>query len=257
MLIVVGTTSKAKRREAEAVLRELLPEGEALELAGYSADSGVPETPWDDQTAEGARGRAVRTREQHPDADACIGIETGLVRRQGQVFEEVWCCLVRRDGRECFGYSSGLRVPTAILDGMEQRQLTHHEMMQRLEDLHGISRSETWGAYTGGVVKRFSSFREAVRNAVVQFVAPAGSFYRWRADARPRRSRRSIGRHHLLTDGSGTMQEDLSPAGLPRTRGPLLVSGERGRAPTGASSGPSPRGPRSARGARRPAGRGR
>lgn len=178
LIIVVGTTSQTKRKVTESILRELLPEGESLELIDFCAESGVPETPWDDQIVEGARGRATRTHERHPDADACIGIENGLTTHHGQVYEETWCCVVRKDGREYLAYSSGLRVPAAILDGMKQRQLAHHEMMQRMEDLHGLPRSDTWGSYSGGVVHRRTSFAEAVRNAVVQFIAPAGSFYR-------------------------------------------------------------------------------
>lgn len=42
-------------------------------------------------------------------------LESGLVERFGQIYEEAWACVISSEMNEYFGYSSGLKVPDSII----------------------------------------------------------------------------------------------------------------------------------------------
>lgn len=177
MKVIIGSTSKRKIATVEKVLRPLFADQE-IEVSGVTAASGVPETPWDKQTFDGALARARNARNASPDADWTVGVESGLVERYGHIYEEAWCCAISTDGREYFGYSSGLKVPDVVLKRMDERHLPHYQVMKLLEEKHGLIDSETWGNYSGGTLAREVSLEEAIRNAFIQIVAPEASLYR-------------------------------------------------------------------------------
>jgi non-canonical (house-cleaning) NTP pyrophosphatase len=174
MHIVVGSGSERKIGIARQVFaRHLEVEVTAV---GCEVASGVPETPHDRETLEGARNRALACRRLH-DADYCIGLESGLVERYGQVYEEAWAIAIARDGTEHAGYSSGLRVPDYVLRRMEASGRKHYEVMTALEEELDLPH-DTWLNYSGGVLPRWVSLEEALRNAVIQALAPEASLYR-------------------------------------------------------------------------------
>jgi inosine/xanthosine triphosphatase len=174
MKFVVGSAS---HRKIVAVKKFVIlaVDQEAI-VADYPAQSGVGDTPWDEETFDGARNRAIDARE-HEDGDFFIGLESGLVERYGSVFEETWSCVIDSRGNEYFGFSSGLRVPQGIIDDMSESGMTHAQVMHRLEVEHGLEDSDTWGSYTGRVIIREISLEEALRNSLVQAFAPDDSLY--------------------------------------------------------------------------------
>jgi non-canonical (house-cleaning) NTP pyrophosphatase len=113
MRFAVGSTSERKINTVKKILKEQL--SGQYEVLGFAAKSGVPETPWDKETHDGARNRALATKQSIDDTDYCIGLESGLIERYGNVYEEAWCCIVSKDGNEFYGFSSGLKVPDYIL----------------------------------------------------------------------------------------------------------------------------------------------
>jgi inosine/xanthosine triphosphatase len=173
--IVLGSASDRKMAMAHKAARELL--GEVL-VKGYPASSGVPETPYDKETFDGARNRARDARTHHPDADLCIGLESGLIERYGHIFEEAWAAVLARDGKEYFGYSSGLKVPDFILRRMDEQKKPHSEIMTIIEEEFGKLPNDTWGTYSGGIIAREVSLEEALRNALIQVAAPETSFFK-------------------------------------------------------------------------------
>ena len=175
--IVVGSASKRKIEIVSKVIHEII-KNEIIMIEGYGAISGVPETPYDQQTFDGARNRANGSKENVPNADLYIGIESGLVERYGHIYEETWCVIVTKDGGEFYGYSSGLKVPDYIMKRMDELNLPHSEVMVILEEEYNLPDSETWGNYSGGMIAREVSLAEALRNALIQVVAPENSFYR-------------------------------------------------------------------------------
>ncbi len=177
MKIVIGSASKRKIATADKVICSLFVDRDVT-VEGVAAQSGVPETPWDKQTFDGATARARNAKAAAADADWWIGVESGLIERYGHIYEEAWCCAISADGREYFGYSSGLKVPDVVLRRMDELKLPHHQVMKLLEEKHALVDSETWGNYSGGSLTREVSLEEAIRNAFVQVVGSEKSLYR-------------------------------------------------------------------------------
>src|SRR5476649_2134638 len=122
MLFIIGTKSHRKIETVKKILQQILEETK-FELVSFDAPSNVCETPWNKETYEGARNRANGAFLAHPKAEYAIGIESGLVKRYGQIYEEAWCCVIDKSGKEFFGYSSGLKVPDYILKKMDEHKL--------------------------------------------------------------------------------------------------------------------------------------
>lgn len=178
MKYIVGSTSKRKLEVAEKVIREFFKNGATVEVEGYASASNVPETPYDKETFDGARNRAMDAKNNVSDAEYYIGLESGLVERYGRIYEESWAALLTQSGEEFFGYSSGLKVPDYVLQRMDALKMAHSEVMTILEQEHGKVPNDTWGSYSGGILIREVSLEEALRNALIQATAPEESFYR-------------------------------------------------------------------------------
>lgn len=178
MRIVVGSTSERKIEAVRRIVTELFPRDGDIDCTGTAVASGVPETPYDEQTYRGAKQRATSAREKLPQATFAVGLESGLVERYGHLYEEAWAVCIDAEGNEFTGYSSGLKVPDSVLEEMQARGKTHAEVMTILEARHGQLSNDTWGSYSGGIIARQTSLEEAIRNALVQVVAPDASFYK-------------------------------------------------------------------------------
>ena len=88
MQIIIGSTSGRKIKMAQKVADQLF--GTQINVAGCPAESEMPDTPWDKQTFDGAKNRALNARKLSPGAGYHVGIESGLVERYGHVYEEAW-----------------------------------------------------------------------------------------------------------------------------------------------------------------------
>jgi non-canonical (house-cleaning) NTP pyrophosphatase len=173
--IVVGSASKRKIDMTAKVARDVFRDPTIL-VEGYAAVSGVPETPFDKETFDGARNRAQDAKRHAREAECYIGLESGLIERYGHVFEEAWCAVLIH-GKEYFGYSSGLKVPDYILKRMDAQQKPHALIMTEIELEFTKTPSDTWGTYTGGQLLRETSLEEALRNALIQVIEAEGSLY--------------------------------------------------------------------------------
>ena len=178
MRFVIGSMSKRKIEVAEKVIRQLFLDDQGIMVEGYGAVSGVPETPYDMQTYVGAQNRARDARVHAPGADYYIGLESGLTERYGHIYEEAWSVVLTAEGKEYAGYSSGLKVPDYVLQKMDTLKMKHNEVMAILEQEHGKLPNDTWGNYSGGILIREVSLEEAIRNALIQIVAPQISFFK-------------------------------------------------------------------------------
>ena len=174
MTIALGSASKRKIATVEKFLKEFFPD---LTLRGAEVSSGVSETPHDQETKKGAHNRAIQVRILYPDSDLCIGLESGLVQRYSELYEEAWACILSKEGKSYFGYSSGLKVPNTLVTEMK-KGTPHAELMNRFDQLLGIQTKDTWGSYSGKLLSRDTSLQEALRNALIQVIAGEKSFYK-------------------------------------------------------------------------------
>jgi non-canonical (house-cleaning) NTP pyrophosphatase len=180
MKISVGTTNIQKLNAVSTVITEMNISA-SFKVSGFKADSGVSETPLDEQTVLGALHRAKSVRNAHSNQDIYIGIESGLVSRYGDMYEEVWAVVIY--GKiVCAAYSSGIKLPHTVFDHMNGNIQSHPTVMDSLREAHDIknhdeTNCDTWGDYTGNVIGRETGLKEAVRNALVQIFPGEKSFY--------------------------------------------------------------------------------
>src|SRR3989344_6066928 len=150
MKFVIGSGNERKIKVAEKIIRQMWSDGANSEVSGYPAVSGVPETPYDKQTFDGARNRALDAKTHIVDADYYVGMESGGIERYGHLYEEAWSAVITAAGEEYFGYSSGLKVPDYVLKKMNELGMEHCDVMTVLEEKHGKLPNDTWGNYSGG-----------------------------------------------------------------------------------------------------------
>ncbi len=174
MKIVLGSKTERKIKVVEKVLQVFFRE---YQLLSYKALSGVSETPWDKETYDGSINRAEDSKKNVSGVDFSIGLESGLVERYGMIFEEAWCCIILKDGKKYFGYSSGLKLPDYVTTRMKKENLAHWQLMQLMEDEFHLDDSDTWGNYSGNLISRDVSLEEALRNALIQIKEHDKSFY--------------------------------------------------------------------------------
>lgn len=177
MKFVVGSKSQRKIAVTEKVVGQLFNEKNIV-TESYDAESKVPYTPYDQQTFDGARNRAMDSKHHVINCDYYIGLESGLVERYGHMYEECWAVIITGDSKEYYGYSSGLKVPDYILQKMDDLNMEHYGVMAMIEKEFGNLPNDTWGTYSGGVLIREISLEESLRNAFIQIIAPPESFYK-------------------------------------------------------------------------------
>lgn len=177
MIIAIGSTSERKIEAVRRVFSEYIRGEDPVVCRGHAVPSGVPETPFDRQTYEGAKQRAAGAHVGEPKASYAIGLESGLVERYGHIYEEAWAVCIDAQGKEYCGYSSGLKVPDYILQEMQKLGRPHYEVMTLIENRRGHLPNDTWGTYSGGRILRSVSLEEAIRNAVIQVVADPKGLY--------------------------------------------------------------------------------
>jgi len=174
MRVIVGTNNQKKIEVVRAVCEDWLKT--ELEVEGYQAESQVPEAPHDEDTYRGALNRALDCRQSN-EGDYFIGIESGLVERYGNFFEEAWAVVIHGDKRYV-GYSSGLFLPKVVTDRMAEG-VPHNKIMEQIDDELQLppDNRDTWSRYSGKQIMRSISLEEAVRNAFLQSIPVKNSLY--------------------------------------------------------------------------------
>ncbi|MFA6297236.1 MAG: inosine/xanthosine triphosphatase [Candidatus Paceibacterota bacterium] len=175
MKISVGSKSDRKINIAKKVFSEFLSDD--IKVTGFGAKSGVPETPYGEDTFKGSLNRAKDTETNNLNFDFYVGLESGLIERYGHLYEEAWATVIK-EGKEYHGYSSGLKVPDFILDRMNESKMEHCEVMTLIEKEFGSLPNDTWGTYSGGLIERTTSLEEAIRNALIQIFSTDKGFYK-------------------------------------------------------------------------------
>jgi non-canonical (house-cleaning) NTP pyrophosphatase len=178
MKFIIGSMSARKIKIAEKIIRQFFIDQKDIYIEGFGAKSQMPDTPWDKQTFDGAKNRAIDSKFNIKDGDYYIGLESGLVERYGHIYEEAWVVVITSDNKEYNGYSSGLKVPDFILKRMDELKMEHSDVMTIIEKEYGKLPNDTWGTYSGGTLLREVGLEEALRNAFIQITAPEVSFYK-------------------------------------------------------------------------------
>ena len=108
---VLNSENQIKKIAVLEVLKLYLKNNFSLIAKNFPIN--FPETPKGKETYQGAKKRAEEIFKFYNQKIAAVGLESGLVKRFGLLFEEAWCCIIF-EKNYFFGYSSGLRLPKTI-----------------------------------------------------------------------------------------------------------------------------------------------
>lgn len=173
MKVIVGTKNLSKVNSTKNIFQEVLLPA-TLVVESYDAKSLVPEAPHGEETFDGAMNRAKECINM-TSGDYYVGVESGIVERYGNLFEETWAVVLSSSGDPYIGYSSGLLIPHVVSKRMLQGE-KHNTIMEYYDKLFELPEDsrDTWSRYTGGNISRQLSLDEAIRNAIIQ-LKPAGN----------------------------------------------------------------------------------
>ncbi len=108
--IAVGSLNPVKVSAVRSVMERVYGE---VRITAVDVPSGVPPQPFEGQTHEGSRNRALAALGDH---DMAVGIEAGVFEMLDGLYDIQHCTVVSRDGRETYGQGSGFRYPDAIAE---------------------------------------------------------------------------------------------------------------------------------------------
>ena len=163
MKIYTATKNSDKIKLLRDIAREIFSSD--VDVQGCSAKSGVSETPWERETYLGAKNRAINALQDNKGADLGVGIETGLSRRFGHIFEETWCCVVDKKGNEFWGYASGNVIPVNIKKRVVEDKKTGTRSLEVFDQ-----KTDSFSVYSGDPAIRAVCLSNAIRMALTQFV---------------------------------------------------------------------------------------
>lgn len=160
MKIIIGTKNIKKAQLVLSVFQNEFA-NEQITLENIDINSDVPNTPWEEQTYNGAINRAKNLSTSNVDYDYYIGLETGLAERYGNLFEEAWCCILDKQGRKFIGFSSGYVIDNKLKTRVQKDEVTDTKILE-IFDLQ----SNEFVMYSGNPDVRATSLKNAVSATV-------------------------------------------------------------------------------------------
>lgn len=165
----IGSLSKRKIEITQEVFAERFSK---VHIEGADVKSLVSDSPMNSDVLLGARNRAQAVSNL-VGAEFSVGIESGIVERFDALYEETWCVIIRQH-QVYQAYSSGLILPEIVSCRMLKQE--HYRVMEELETELNLPH-DTWKNYSGGIIERAVSIREAVRNCLTMCVPGPLSLY--------------------------------------------------------------------------------
>lgn len=153
--VAVGSTNPVKVR---AVVEAIGGRLKGVQVKGVEVASGVSEQPMTDvETKTGALNRA-RLALEAVGAEIGVGLEGGVFRLKGDVWNTVWCCAISSEGRVELVNGERFILPRVLAEPL----LAGEEMgpvMDRLTARKNIRHQEGMlGVVTTGWVTRVSAY---------------------------------------------------------------------------------------------------
>ena len=169
--IVVASRNPVKIGAAQDAFATLFPDA-ALEMIAVEVDSGAGDQPAsDDATRQGARTRALRSRQEEPDADFWVGLEGGIEIVDEQLMAYAWMAVQGNRGGISEARSVTLPLPPAVKElvaaGMELGK-ANDRVFSTANSKQG---GGAFGLLTDGLYTRESVYRETLVMALVPFVS--------------------------------------------------------------------------------------
>lgn len=160
MKIYIATKNERKIDLAKKILSSFFSD---VEVIGCEAKSEVSDTPWGKETYDGARNRSKNSLKENVIGDFGLGLETGLVEKYGNIYEETWCCITDKKEKEFWGYSSGNVIPEDVLKRFVQNKDTDTKSLEVFNQ-----KDNSWQLYSGNMELRDICLENAIRLAAKQ-----------------------------------------------------------------------------------------
>ena len=172
MKIVVASRNPVKIGAAKQAFDTLFP-NEILEVTGVNVDSAAGDQPDSDiATRQGARTRALNSRQAVPDADFWVGLEGGVEIIDGQLMAFAWMAVQGRVGDVSEARSTTLPLPPAVKElvagGMELGE-ANDRVFSTVNSKQG---GGAYGLLTDGLYTRESIYAQTIIIALIPFVNP-------------------------------------------------------------------------------------
>lgn len=167
-LVAVGSTNPVKIAAVRAVIARLAPDAT---IEGLQVASTVRDQPWgDEETARGARARAIAARETLG-ADLGVGIEGGVVEDERGLRTCAWAAVVGPEGREGTGGSLAMPLPPSVAE-LVRCGLELGDAMDQVAGTHDVKRGPgAVGLLTAGLIDRQRAYEALIIYALAPFLA--------------------------------------------------------------------------------------
>jgi len=170
-LVIVASQNPAKLDAAQRGFRRMFP-GENFAFQTVEVPSGVRNQPFSNQeTLQGALGRACNARQALSKADYWVGMEGGVEEMSGELAAFAWA-VVLSNGQCGKGRSATFFLPLPVTEMMRQGM----ELGEADDHIFGRTNSNQSGGaiglLSGEVITRADLIGEAVALALLPFKNP-------------------------------------------------------------------------------------
>jgi inosine/xanthosine triphosphatase len=168
--VVVASRNPVKIGATQEAFATLFPNA-ALEMIAINVDSGAGDQPdSDDATRQGARTRALRSRQAIPNADFWVGLEGGTEIVDEQLMAFAWMAVQSASGSISEARSVTLPLPPAVKElvtgGMELGE-ANDRIFSTANSKQG---GGAFGLLTDGLYTRTGVYRQTLIMALTPFV---------------------------------------------------------------------------------------
>lgn len=170
MKVVVASRNPVKIGATRQAFNTLFPDAN-VDITSVNVDSGAGDQPDSDEaTRQGARTRALGSREAIPDADFWVGLEGGIEIIDNQLMAFAWMAVQGRVGDVSEARSTTLPLPPAVkelvLSGLELGE-ANDRVFATVNSKQG---GGAYGLLTDGLYTRESIYAQTLIIALVPFV---------------------------------------------------------------------------------------
>ena len=174
LTVLVGSKNPVKVGAVENVLTRavrqgLLPGVTDLVVDGVQVPSGVSDQPvGEEETRQGALGRALTVLDKYSAATWAIGLEGGITRREDGIYTNAWCVIADRHGHHSYGGGLEMLLPAAIVRDLDAGL----ELGDATDRLFGVKHSKQAAGSLGLLSKNLETRQSAYEGIVVYALVP-------------------------------------------------------------------------------------
>jgi inosine/xanthosine triphosphatase len=168
-LVIVGSKNPVKLSSTENAFSEAF--SKSFLVNGVNASSGVSDQPkGSKETFEGAKNRALNSKNTFPEADYWVGIEGGIEEDEHGMLAFAWIYILDKSGKSSQAKTGTFYLPKKVTElihsGMELGEADDQVFQKENSKQQGGS----VGILTHGVLDRKNYYSQAIILALIPFL---------------------------------------------------------------------------------------